>query len=184
VNLEAVEAVAAGRLAHDMGAQGYLIASALDGILAQRLVRRVCDNCAHAVPLTVQQRTWLSRFLTQEAIDEARFVEGAGCTYCNMTGYRGRVGIYELLEVDSSLADAMRRGDMAELERRAARSPGFVPLAERAIHCAREGVTSVVEVMSTMAGLEEPDGQSLLDDVLASAGAAAEPAPGEVRAAS
>jgi MSHA biogenesis protein MshE len=92
-----------------------------------------------------------------------------------MTGYRGRVGIYELLEVDLGLADAIRRTDLSALERLAARAPNFVPLAERALESALAGTTSVAEIMSSMAGLEEPSrGGSLLDDVLTSeAGSAA-----------
>jgi MSHA biogenesis protein MshE len=153
----------------DMGAQGYLIASALDGVLAQRLVRRVCENCAHAVAPTVQQRSWLSRYLQPADIDGARLVEGAGCTYCNMTGYRGRVGIYELLEVDAAIADAIRRHDLTAVERLAARAPGFVPLATRALEYVLAGTTSVAEVMTSMAGLEDSArAESLLDDVLAS----------------
>jgi len=162
----------------DMGAQGYLIASALDGVLAQRLVRRTCENCAEPAAPSVQQQSWLSRYLSPAQIDGARFLEGHGCTYCNMTGYRGRIGIYELLEADAGIADAIRRNDLGGLERLAARSPGFVPLAERALEGVLAGTTSVAEVMSSMAGLEEPArGASLLDDVLTGeAGVAAAPA--------
>jgi MSHA biogenesis protein MshE len=162
----------------DMGAQGYLIASALDGVLAQRLVRRNCDNCAQPAVPSVQQRSWLLRYLTPAEIDGAKFLEGHGCTYCNMTGYRGRIGIYELLEIDVSVADAIRRQDLGAVERLAARLPGFVPLAERALRSVLDGTTSVAEVMTSMAGLEEPGrGASLLDDVLTSQAAAADSPP-------
>jgi MSHA biogenesis protein MshE len=159
----------------DMGAQGYLIASALDGVLAQRLVRRNCDNCSQPTTLSVQQKIWLSRYLSPKQIDDGKFLEGHGCTYCNMTGFRGRIGIYELLEIDVGIADAIRRNDLNAVERLAARAPNFVPLAERAIEGVLAGTTSVAEVMSSMAGLEEPSrGGSLIDDVLTSeAGVAA-----------
>jgi MSHA biogenesis protein MshE len=154
----------------DMGAQGYLIAAALDCVLAQRLVRRVCDNCAQPAKPTVQQQSWLSRFLSQAEIDAAKFVEGAGCTYCNMTGYRGRVGIYELLEIDAGIAAAIRANDLAELERRARSAPGYVPLIERGLQNALAGMTSVAEIMVSLAGIEEPlQREPLLDDVLTSA---------------
>jgi len=166
----------------DMGAQGYLIASALDGILAQRLVRRNCENCVQPATLNVQQQTWLSRYLSPVQLDSAKFVEGHGCTYCNMTGYRGRVGIYELLEVDADIADAIRRNDLSGLERLAARAPGFVPLAERALQCALAGTTSVVEVMSSISGLEAPvRGATLLDDVLTSEATTGAGAPAAAR---
>jgi MSHA biogenesis protein MshE len=153
----------------DMGAQGYLIAAALDGVLAQRLVRRICENCAHPAPATVQQRAWLSRYLKPDEIAAGEFMEGAGCTYCNMTGYRGRVGIYELLDVDAAMADAIRRHDLSALERLAAGAPGFVPLTTRALECVLAGTTSLAEVMTSLAGLEDfARGGGLLEDVLAS----------------
>jgi MSHA biogenesis protein MshE len=157
-----------------MGAQGYLIASALDGVLAQRLVRRVCDNCAQPAEPQIHQQAWLSRYLTAEQTRAAKFVEGAGCTYCNMTGYKGRVGVYELLEIDAPMADAIRRAGLTELERLAAQAKGFTPLVQRALEHALNKVTSIDEVMRSMSGLEEPEGRSsLLDDVLSTASAKA-----------
>lgn len=153
----------------DMGAQGYLIASALDGVLAQRLVRRVCENCSQPAKPTVQQQSWLSRYLTPSQIDGAKFAEGAGCTYCNMTGYRGRIGIYELLEIDGAVAAAIRAGNLTEVERLAAGAPGFVPLVQRGLEHALAGATSVAEIMTSLSALEEPlRRESLLDDVLSS----------------
>jgi MSHA biogenesis protein MshE len=165
-------AAAIGRLL-DMGAQGYLIAAALDGVLAQRLVRRVCDKCVHPVEISAQQSAWLTRYLSAAEIAAARFVEGMGCTYCNMTGYRGRVGVYELIELDHALADAVRRADLAAVERLVAASPGFVPLGQRAVEHAVNGVTSVDEIMRALSGVDEPiEREALLDDVLASSAAA------------
>jgi MSHA biogenesis protein MshE len=158
----------------DMDAQGYLIAAALDGVLAQRLVRRVCDNCAHPAELGVHHSAWLGRYLGAEQVRAGKFMEGVGCTYCNMTGYKGRIGVYELVEIDAGMADAIRRGDLTEFERRVRAARGFVPLVERAIKFALEGITSADEVMRTMAGVEVDDGRDLLHDVLGSA--PAEPA--------
>jgi MSHA biogenesis protein MshE len=159
----------------DMGAQGYLIASALDGVLAQRLVRRVCENCTQPAKPTVQEQSWLSRYLSPSAIDAATFVEGAGCTYCNMTGYRGRIGLYELLEVNAGIAAAIRDNELTELERLAARAPGYVPLIERALEQALAGTTSVAEIMTSLAGVAETvQRETLLDDVLTSTATAAE----------
>jgi MSHA biogenesis protein MshE len=171
--LHTQDAVSAVSRLLDMGAQGYLIASALDGVLAQRLVRRVCDNCAQPAELQVHQQAWLMRYMTAEQIREAKFVEGVGCTYCNMTGYKGRVGVYELLEIDAPMADAIRRSSLTELERLAQHAKGFTPLVQRALEHALNKVTSIDEVMRSMSGLEEPEGRStLLDDVLGTGGAA------------
>jgi MSHA biogenesis protein MshE len=172
--LHTQSAVATVSRLFDMGAQGYLIASALDGVLAQRLVRKICDNCAHPTAPTVQQRTWLAGYLKPDEIERAKFMEGAGCTYCNMTGYRGRVGIYELLEVNAGIADAIRRSDLGALERLAPHATGYVPLATRALQCALAGTTSLAEIMGSTVGLEDAvRGPSLLDDVLASEDTAA-----------
>jgi MSHA biogenesis protein MshE len=171
--LHTQDAVSAVSRLLDMGAQGYLIASALDGVLAQRLVRRVCDNCAQPAELQVHQQAWLTRYMTAEQIREAKFVEGVGCTYCNMTGYKGRVGVYELLEIDAPMADAIRRSSLTELERLAQHAKGFTPLVQRALEHALNKITSIDEVMRSMSGLEEPEGRStLLDDVLGTGGAA------------
>jgi MSHA biogenesis protein MshE len=137
-----------------MGTQGYLIAAALDGVLAQRLLRRLCDNCAHPAELGVHHQAWLSRYLTAEEIASTKFADGMGCTYCNMTGYRGRVGVYELLEVDADIADAIRRTDLVALDRIVTQLPGFIPLVQRALRFAIDRVTSVDEVMRSMSGLK------------------------------
>ena len=152
----------------DMGAQGYLIASALDGVLAQRLLRRICTSCAQPIELKVHETAWLSRFRSPEQIQSTEFFEGVGCTYCNMTGYRGRIGVYELLEIDAALADAIRREDLSEFERLAAHATGFVPLIERALQYATDRVTTVDEVMRVMSGLDELATSTLLEDVLTS----------------
>ncbi len=166
--LHTINAIATVHRLLDMGAEGFLIASALHGVLAQRLIRRLCNSCAEPTDLTPQQRNWLAG--QDVDIDEATvFHHGGGCTYCNMTGYRGRVGIYELLEIDGPLADAIRRGDLALFASLAKRQPGFVSLTQQALANAIAHVTSIEEVMRVTAGLEERDiVNPLLDDVLAS----------------
>jgi MSHA biogenesis protein MshE len=170
--LHTQNAIAAVSRLLDMGAQGYLIASALDGVLAQRLVRKICENCSQPAEVGVHQAAWLSRYLGADEIRSVKFAEGAGCTYCNMTGYRGRVGIYELLEVNAPIADAIRRSDLTEVERLALRLPHFVPLVRGALKLAMDRVTSVDEIMKSTSGLEEPGRpEPLLEDVLSSSAA-------------
>ena len=151
----------------DMGAQDFLIASSLHGVLAQRLMRRICDSCAEPAALTPQQEAWIKRHLG--GAYEQEFRHGIGCTYCNMTGYRGRIGIYELLEIDAILADAIRRGDVAHFAQLAKRQEGFVPLVQRALDYALQHKTSIEEVLRVTSGLEEEElSASLLSDVLSS----------------
>jgi len=166
--LHTINAIATVNRLLDMGAEGYLIASALHGILAQRLARRLCDNCAQPAELDVHQMAWLSRYLSQEQIAGAEFKAGAGCTYCNMTGYRGRIGVYELLELDAALTDAIRGSDLAEFSRLAKAKTSFVPLTLCALNYAMEGGTSVEEVMRVGAGLDDDDGDMdhLMEDII------------------
>ena len=81
----------------DMGAAPFLIAGSLRGIVAQRLVRRICDSCSEPHTLEPGMRAIVAAELgdTQE---DMHFHRGRGCTYCNHTGYQGRIGVYELLE--------------------------------------------------------------------------------------
>ena len=109
----------------DMGVAGYMVATALHGIVAQRLVRQVCPDCAQATEPDDHQLAWLQAQVGARAAAQMKFQMGAGCTYCNLSGYRGRAAIYELIEVDRPLADAIRRGRPAGLRRRGARAGGL-----------------------------------------------------------
>jgi MSHA biogenesis protein MshE len=159
----------------DMGAAGYMIAAAVHGIVAQRLVRRVCDNCTQPTEPTPQQRAWLTALVDPARVAKMNFQMGVGCTYCNLTGYRGRAAIYELLEIDRPLADAIRRGDsmlFADLVRQRA---GFRTLADAALDLVADGTTSVAEAMNVTSGLDEDEpvvpkieavSQNEIDDLL------------------
>ena len=97
----------------DMGAPGYMIAAAVHGIVAQRLLRRVCENCARPAQAGPHEAALLKAQFGAEAA-AASFRAGSGCTYCNLTGYRGRIAVYELLEIDRTLTDAILRGDLGQ----------------------------------------------------------------------
>jgi MSHA biogenesis protein MshE len=155
--LHTMNAVATIHRLLDMGAAGYMIAAAVHGIVAQRLVRRVCDNCAQPTEPNPQQRAWLYAQLDAMRIAEMKFQTGVGCTYCNLTGYRGRTAIYELLEIDRPLADAVRRGDAMEFAEIVRRRDSFVTLAKAALALVADGTTSVAEAMSVTSGLDDHD---------------------------
>ena len=128
-----------------MGAPGYLVASALRAVVAQRPVRRVCEHCACETAPDEGQATWLS-VLSGEAPGQHRYRKGRGCQSCNFTGYAGRIGVYELLELDQSMMDALRRNDAEGL-------PGgtgaraLPPLAPDGARLCPRGITSVDEVL-------------------------------------
>ncbi len=129
----------------DMGAAAYLVASALRVIIAQRLVRRVCQNCASPYTLTAQDKVWLS---TVSKLDfaNATFRTGSGCQSCNGSGYRGRIGVFEILELDEPMIDAMRSGNPQEFTNAAYNSPNFTPLADSALDYLAQGMTTIEEV--------------------------------------
>jgi len=130
----------------DMGLEPYLVASSLQAILAQRLIRKICPNCSTPKQLDPGEQAWLKERSGRENISDT-FHEGRGCNQCNHTGYHGRIGVYELLDIDYTLADALRRNDPAEFESSAQTQTGYRPLVDHALDYACQGITSLAEVM-------------------------------------
>jgi len=137
----------------DMGVKSYLLASALHGILAQRLVRRICASCTQPSELQVDEEAWLKEYGNETAFN-ATFKRGVGCAYCNYTGYQGRIGVYELLEFDDTLSQSLSEGDSAAFSRQAGRARGYQPLNMVALKYAIEGVTTMEEVLRISADLD------------------------------
>ncbi|MFZ5842407.1 MAG: GspE/PulE family protein [Pseudomonadota bacterium] len=138
----------------DMGAEPYLVASTLRGIIAQRLIRKLCPHCSQVTELTPQQKSWLHQ-LGETQTDG--FKTARGCNHCNQTGYRGRLGVFELLVINDELAEALRRQDQSGFVAAAKRAPGYRPLGMAALDFARAGATSLDEVtrVSEVSLLEE-----------------------------
>jgi len=167
--LHTVNAVATANRLLDMGAPGYLIGAALQGIVAQRLVRRICDSCAEPIDLSPGQSAWLTAQLGSKRAAKTEFLRGRGCNYCQLTGYRGRIGVYELLEMDNGLTDALRREDLSEFVSLAAKKKSYVPLVSCALDYAAAGVTSLEEVIRVAGGLDGDD-ESAIDAAVTAAG--------------
>lgn len=130
----------------DMGAAGYMVSSSLRAVLAQRLVRRICPVCTEEDPLDANKRNWLRAVLGSAGLDQT-FMYGTGCTHCNNTGYKGRIGVFELLEIDDAMGDALRRGDSADFANAARNSKNYKPLTLNALDYAKQGITSLEEVI-------------------------------------
>lgn len=129
----------------DMEAPGYLVASAVRAVLAQRLVRRVCRECGEPEALDQAKLQWLkARFPLNVG---KTFMHGHGCQSCNFTGYRGRIGVFELLEMRPAMMDALRGGDTVLFTQLARESEGYTPLVESAMVLALDGMTSFDEVL-------------------------------------
>jgi MSHA biogenesis protein MshE len=138
----------------DMGAEGFLVATALRAVLAQRLVRKICNNCKTEYTPEKQEMVWLYNLLGGEA-ENASFYHGHGCPQCNNTGYRGRIGVFEFLEIDDELADDLRREDSAAFAKHAKASPLFRPFSRHAMDYATQGVTTLEEVIRVTGMIEE-----------------------------
>ena len=136
----------------DMGVEPWLIASALRAIVAQRLVKRVCQNCSEEHHPEPQQKIWLEHILRGKPADDMHFIKGRGCYRCNNTGYSGRIGVFELLELDEHMLRALRNNDTDGFAT-AARNSGFVTMSERALGFAQQGMTDLDEVFRITSGL-------------------------------
>ena len=127
----------------DLGIHDYLIASSVTGILAQRLVRKLC-SCHTLEPLTPE---YASRLVAAGAVQMPdQVATPAGCDLCDHTGYKGRVGVYELLQVDESIRSILRGSFKPDLLRNTARANGMRSLQEDALDKVQLGITSLEEI--------------------------------------
>lgn len=141
----------------DMGAEGYMAATALNAVIAQRLVRRVCASCATDYKPSNTEMTWLRGMIGEAADTNMQFRHGAGCTYCNQTGYRGRAGIYEFLEMDAGMAEALREKAFPAFEAAAAAQANYQPLVMAGIEYVRQGITTLREIIRVAGSVEDTD---------------------------
>ncbi|MFN8543058.1 MAG: type II secretion system ATPase GspE [Candidatus Binatia bacterium] len=128
----------------EMGVEDYLLASSLLGVLAQRLVRRVCRRCARPAQISPEV---MQEIVGGNGGGEIHAVEGAGCDECANTGYRGRSGIYELLLVNDAIRSLVLKRSSADAIRDAAIKQGMRTLREDGWKKVRDGVTTVAEVV-------------------------------------
>jgi general secretion pathway protein E len=130
----------------DMGIERFLITAAVNGVLAQRLVRKLCQSCKRAVSAdrSAFASAGMERFLP--AGNQSVF-EAAGCADCKQTGYRGRMAIHELFVVDATLQDEIVKGSDASRLRALARERGMRTLYEDGLHKVAQGFTSIDEVL-------------------------------------
>ncbi len=136
----------------DLGIEPYLVASSLRGVLAQRLVRRICDRCRREVVVEEKARRQLAETVGPAA--ELVAHEGAGCDECRRTGYRGRVGLFELMVCGDGVRPQIQQAADAARIRTAAKGRGMRLLCEDGLDKIRAGKTTIEEVLR-VAGMEE-----------------------------
>ncbi len=148
----------------DMGVESYMVASALRGILAQRLLRKTCKECAEPYQPNFRQRMWLQNLASGRFVD-SKFYKGSGCYHCNNTGYRGRIGVYEWLELDEELLAALRDHDHNVFITVARNNKNFKTMEEYALEYAQEGITDLEEVFRISVDLDDFEGDRPYLDV-------------------
>ena len=135
----------------EMGIEPYLVGATVAGVIATRLVRRVCEGCKQAVDLSATPTlAYVTRLAAEggyEVPDAAAFVRGAGCEHCRGRGYRGRMGLYEVLPMTEDLAEAVLRRAPAEELADIAMERGMRTLLADGVRKAAEGLTTLEEVM-------------------------------------
>jgi MSHA biogenesis protein MshE len=130
----------------DMGAPRYMVALSLQLVLAQRLVRLVCESCTENYTLLPGEHEWLAQELGSK-VDAHRYVKGKGCSHCNGTGYLGRTGVYEMLEMTKPVVEAANQENPALFVDVATREMGKNHLRAHAVQLVVEGKTTVDEAM-------------------------------------
>ncbi|HTE17716.1 MAG TPA: GspE/PulE family protein, partial [Armatimonadota bacterium] len=136
------DSASAATRATDMGLEPFLFTSSVVGVIAQRLIRRICSQCRTSEPLPAPLR---ERLQIQDP--NAAMYRGKGCKECRHTGYRGRTGVYELLSMNEAVRNAIQERRSAAEIRRAAVQTGMVALREDALRKVLTGVTTLEEVL-------------------------------------
>ena len=133
----------------DMGIPPYLVSTSLSGIISQRLVRRICDKCKTPYIPTPSERQLLD--ITDEDIT---LYKGEGCGICNQTGYKGRLAVHEVLNIEKQHREMIVQGVSTDQLRDYAIEQGMVTLSQNAIQLVKDGITTIEEV-AKVAFLEE-----------------------------
>ncbi|MEE8443176.1 MAG: GspE/PulE family protein, partial [Dehalococcoidia bacterium] len=128
----------------DLGIEPFLVASAVIGIMAQRMVRRVCPNCSRLSTVTAEEQ-----MAYEEEVGESRteFIQGAGCNFCAQTGYLGRTGIFEVMLITESIRRTLLSGGTADDMRLLATSEGMMTLWHDGMMKVKTGLTTPHEVI-------------------------------------
>ena len=129
----------------DMGVKPFLVATALRAAMAQRLLRRVCKECAEPYTPSAAEKRILG--LTDEYLANHKFIKGKGCRHCGFTGYKGRVGIYEIFLITEEIARLIFANETSGTLRSFARRNGMRSLRDDAIRKAEAGISTLEEVI-------------------------------------
>ena len=130
----------------DMGAEGFLVASTVNVVIAQRLVRKICASCIEPYTATEEIIGYLKKYAT-DIPDKPTFYKGKGCSECGNKGYKGRIGIYEILEVNDVIRKLVIQRVSSDEIMKAAVANGMLPLFGDGMNKASGGITTIEEVL-------------------------------------
>jgi type II secretory ATPase GspE/PulE/Tfp pilus assembly ATPase PilB-like protein len=137
----------------DMGIDAYLVASTVNVAIGQRLVRKICENCKEPYDLTEAEMDNLRRSIPhrlRETLIPKTFYQGTGCKQCEKSGYSGRIGIYEVLEVSGEVREAILRRAPASTIKQIAITEGMTTMFEDGLEKAKRGETTLSEILRTI----------------------------------
>ncbi|MCS7033700.1 MAG: ATPase, T2SS/T4P/T4SS family [Phycisphaerae bacterium] len=129
----------------DLGLEPFLVTATIEGIIAQRLVRKICNNCK--TEYTPAEEQLMELELRPEDVVGKRFFYGKGCEACNNTGYRGRMGLYEIMLLDDDLRDMIIKHASTQVLRVEARKRGMRTLRQAGLYAIYDGITTIEEVV-------------------------------------
>lgn len=135
----------------EMQNESYVVASGLRAVMSQRLLRKVCDLCDEIHELTIAEKAWLKKVMG-EKFSKIEFKKGKGCKHCFNTGYKGRIPIFEYIEVNDEVADALTGNNLPAFTK-AVKNTGYVTLLDSALALAEQGKTTIDEVLRVTATL-------------------------------
>ena len=138
----------------DMGVPRYMVALSVHMVVAQRLVRVICGNCREPYTLTPSEHQWL-RYELGDDVDAHTFRHGRGCAHCGNNGYQGRTGVYEFLEMNDAVVEAINHDDPGEFMRVARLQMAGETLRRDAVRLVLNGTTTVAEAMRISNQYEE-----------------------------
>lgn len=137
----------------DLGLETFLITATLEGVIAQRLVRRICLNCKTAFEPTEEMLMEVG--LTPDDVGDKQFYYGRGCELCNNTGYKGRIGIYEIMLLTDEMRELIMNKASTNVLREAARRNGMRTLRENGLALVFDGITTIEEVVRETLAAED-----------------------------
>ncbi|MEM7624665.1 MAG: ATPase, T2SS/T4P/T4SS family [Planctomycetota bacterium] len=129
----------------DLGLESFLITATIEGILAQRLVRKVCQRCKEAYTPSEDELFMLN--LSPEDLEGRQLFRGVGCDYCNHSGYKGRMGLFEIMMLDDEIRDLIMKQASTQLLRAEARKRGMRTLRQSGLMALYDGLTTIDEVV-------------------------------------